>query len=45
MAGPFASAQQQTVALKTNLLYDALLNANLGLEIGRELKPRYIRQL
>lgn len=39
VAGVFQSAQAQNFAIKTNLLADAFLNPNLGLEVG--LTPKW----
>ena len=40
---PVFNANSQNVALKTNLVYDALLNVNAGIEIG--LAPRWTLDL
>jgi hypothetical protein len=39
----FSTAKSQTVAVKTNLLYDATTTINLGLEIG--MSPRWTLEL
>ena len=40
LSGTFCSqARAQKVAIKTNVLYDAFLNVNVGVEVG--LAPRW----
>ena len=41
--GAVFTAKSQNVAIKTNLLYDALLNVNAGIEVG--LAPRWTLDL